>query len=53
MILFLKKGSGGTPSLPPLSQYIVSLMHASFMIVIHCSLATQTGALTANINQEQ
>lgn len=52
-MIFFKEREWGTPSLPPLSQYIVSLMHASFMIGIHCSLATQTGALTANINQEQ
>lgn len=50
---FLKKGRREEPKSPRCAQYIVPLMHASFMIGIHCSPATQTEALTANINQEQ
>lgn len=51
--IFLKTGWREDPKSPPWAQYIVLLMHASFMIGIHCSPATQTEALTANINQEQ
>lgn len=50
---FFKRGRREDPKSPPCAQYIVLLMHASFMIGIHCSPATQTEALTANINQEQ
>lgn len=53
--MYFKESSGrdGSLSHPPLTQYIVSLMRASFMIGIHCSLATQTATSTANINREQ